>query len=103
MSSPTFRIVAPRAALLAIRQEVDDDRLLEVSKADLRPLPAQLVDRRPLAQMELWELVVSFVLGVGSNATYDGLRAIVERRGDVVEFGSIVNGEDKAEGDEPAP
>ncbi|HET6998470.1 MAG TPA: hypothetical protein VFI03_07750 [Solirubrobacterales bacterium] len=103
MSLPAFRIVAPRTALLDIRQEFFDDELLEVSEINLRPLPTQLVDRRPLAQMELWELVVSFVLGVGSNAAYDGLRAIAERRGDVVEFGSVVDGEDEAEGDKPAP
>lgn len=53
--------------------------------------------------MELWELVVSFALGIGSNAVYDGLRAIVERRGDVVEFGSVADDKSEAEDDEPAP
>jgi hypothetical protein len=99
MRTRAFRVVAPRAALVDIRQEFDDG-LLGVGEIDLRPLPTQLADRRPLAQMELWELVVSFALGIGSNAAYDGVRAIVERRGDVIEFGSVAD--DETEDDEPA-
>jgi hypothetical protein len=81
---PRYRITASQQALTEIRDELSSAEIEGVTDLTApQPAPSGLLDRRPHGQMEVWELIISLATGVGSNAAYDALKALLAKHPDV--------------------
>lgn len=68
----TVRVRGPRPVIEELQAELAFRSTSDVEVQRLRP---NLVSRQPLGQVEFEELVVSFLVGVASNASYAWLKS----------------------------
>lgn len=67
----TIRVRGPRPVIEDLQAELASRGTADIELQCLRP---NLLSRQPLGQVEFADLVISFVVGVASNATYDWIK-----------------------------
>ena len=84
MLNTQIRIRATSEEIQRLRQQVHEAGITteQLVWSDRLPARRGLIDRQPLGQMELFDIVISVATGIASNAIYTQLRDLLKKAED---------------------